>query len=64
MSATGQRNNNKAWPNLYAVSMPLTDGTTNKYLCFICRQIWTNTSTAFASFRDHLINEHQWTNNT
>ncbi len=63
MSATGQRNNNKAFPNVYCIEMSdNTGGVANYYLCFICRKYFNDAGgVALTNLITHLVNDHGWT---
>ncbi len=60
MSATGQRNNNKAFPNIFTYAVPSTGTQNITICCFICRKLWDATSAA-GNFKTHLIDDHGFT---
>ncbi len=64
MSTIGHRNNNKAYPNNWFgwIEVSLDNTSWERwYYCNICRKIWDTAASASQSLKNHMINEHQYT---
>ncbi len=64
MTTTGWRNNNKNFPNNWFgwIDVALDNATYERwYYCNICHIIYDHNVNASQTLKNHLINEHQYT---
>ncbi len=53
-----KRNNNKGFPNLFGLFVPIV-GTENAQLyCFNCKRFWNNATSASNSYKAHMNTVH------